>query len=69
MFAGDPLNPYFASNLEDLIEAHQPALWLHGHTHGSCDYRIGGTRVVCNPRGYHPHALNPKFDPGLVIEL
>jgi Icc-related predicted phosphoesterase len=30
----------------------RPALWLHGHTHGSCDYKLGDTRVVCNPMGY-----------------
>ncbi len=68
-FKGDPLNPYFCSDLTALIEKRQPALWIHGHTHDSCDYRIGKTRVVCNPRGYFPRELNPAFDPGLVIEV
>jgi hypothetical protein len=68
-FDGDRLNPAFASDLEELIRAHQPALWIHGHVHDSFDYRIGATRVVCNPRGYYPGELNPAFDPLLVIEV
>lgn len=68
-FVGSPLNPAFCSDLSGLIEEAQPELWLHGHSHDSCDYRVGKTRVVCNPRGYHPHELNPNFDPGLVLEI
>ena len=58
----------FASDLDAFIERHQPALWLHGHTHSACDYRIGRTRVVCNPRGYlnEPHT---GFTPALVLEV
>ena len=29
-----------------------PTLWVHGHTHTRFDYRVGGCRVVCNPRSY-----------------
>ncbi len=66
-FVGDPLNPAFASDLTDLVVRHQPVLWVHGHVHERCDYRVGTTRVVCNPRGY---ALEPTgFDPALVIDL
>jgi len=67
-FLGDPLNPAFASNLDALIREYEPSLWIHGHMHDSFDYRIGRTRVVCNPRGYFPDQLNPKFDPLLVVE-
>ena len=35
----------------------------------ACDYRIGKTRVVCNPRGYAPDELNPRFDPELVVDI
>lgn len=66
-FVGNPLNAAFASDLTELIERHQPALWIHGHMHDSSDYRLGATRIVCNPRGYGDE--NPRFDPGLIIEL
>jgi hypothetical protein len=45
------------------------AVWIHGHTHDSCDYVEEGTRVVCNPRGYGPFELNAAFDPILTIEV
>ncbi len=67
-FAGDALNPAFANNVTDLMGS-QVALWVHGHMHNSSDYVERGTRVVCNPRGYVPHGLNPNFDPALIIEV
>lgn len=67
-FHGDPLNPAFASHMPDLVRP-PVTLWIHGHTHCSCDYGIEGTRVVCNPRGYGPHDLNPKFDPMRVVDV
>ncbi|WP_238248883.1 metallophosphoesterase [Methylobacterium persicinum] len=66
-YAGHPLNPAFASDLDALIRAGRPDLWVHGHVHTPFDYRLGATRVVCNPHGYPGE--NPGFDPGLVIEL
>ena len=68
-YADDPMNPAFASRLEDLIERFQPKLWIHGHTHVACDYEIFGTRVVCNPRGYPTETSDRGFLPGLVVEL
>lgn len=68
-FAGSPLHAYFCSEFRELIERHQPALWVHGHTHDSCDYQIGRTRILCNPRGYVGHELNPDFDPEMVAEI
>lgn len=62
------LTPAFVSNLELLIQRHQPAAWLHGHVHDSFDYRVGGTRVVCNPRGYGDENRR-RFDPALVVEV
>mgnify|MGYP001421993651 FL=1 len=66
-FDGDMLNAAYASNLSELIEAGQPALWIHGHTHDSCDYQIHQTRIVCNPRGYGSE--NKFFDPRLVVTV
>jgi hypothetical protein len=68
-YKDDPLTPAFASNLEKLILTYQPRLWIHGHMHDSFDYRIGKTRVVCNPRGYFPDRLNPSFDPRFTIDV
>jgi len=62
-------NPAFASRLEVLIERHAPALWIHGHTHVPCDYRLAATRVVCNPRGYPRESYERRFDPGLVVRI
>jgi Icc-related predicted phosphoesterase len=61
------LNAAYASDLSDVIEQGRPALWLHGHTHDSCGYQVGSTRIVCNPRGYEDE--NPKFDPALVVKV
>lgn len=53
--------------MERYIVERKPAAWIHGHTHDSFDYRIGPTRVLCNPRGYpnEGSSFNPKF----VVEL
>ena len=49
-YANHPANPGFVVDLEPLMG--RAALWIHGHTHTFFDYRMNGTRVVCNPRGY-----------------
>lgn len=64
-FHGDLLNAAYASDLSGIIEAGRPALWIHGHTHESCDYVIGDTRVVCNPRGYDDE--NASFNPASTV--
>jgi Icc-related predicted phosphoesterase len=68
-FAGDPVNRFFVSPMDALIEQRQPALWAHGHTHDSADYTLGRTRIVCNPFGYVGRELNPAWDPAKVVEL
>jgi len=68
-YRGDKLSAAFASNLDEIIEREQPDLWVHGHTHDSFDYRIGETRVVCNPFGYSKHEDNPEFNERLVVEI
>jgi Icc-related predicted phosphoesterase len=61
------LTAAFVSDLSELIEARQPHLWVHGHTHTSFDYRVGNTRIICNPAGYG--AENPAFNPALIVEV
>jgi Icc-related predicted phosphoesterase len=66
-FRDDMLSAAFISDLSELIERRQPALWVHGHTHVSFDYCVGATRIICNPHGYGGE--NPAFDPALVVEV
>lgn len=60
----------YYTNLEWLIDFHQPHLWIHGHTHIPVDYHVGLTRVIHNPRGY---SVNDEWlkgaDPEKVIEI
>lgn len=68
-YLDDVDQPSYASRLEGFIGVMKPDLWVHGHMHDSNDYMIYDTRIVANPRGYHPFALNPAFDPKLVVEV
>lgn len=74
-FTGDSLNPAFVSDLTRIIEDHRPSVWVHGHVHSSFDYRVGETRVLCNPRGYVRRTRggydgeNPDFEPFKMIEI
>jgi Icc-related predicted phosphoesterase len=58
-----------ASNLEHLIERYRPAAWVHGHVHNSCDYWIGETRILCNPKGVVFDAAMSGFRADLVVTL
>jgi Icc-related predicted phosphoesterase len=66
-FATDPITGAYVSDLEELILTAKPALAVHGHIHNSCDYRVGLTRVLCNPHGYGHE--NADFDGALVVEV
>jgi len=71
-YKGDPLSAAFASDLSATIERFAPDLWIHGHDHGSHDYRVGTTRVLSNQAGYPTHfgtRENPRFDPNLVVAV
>jgi predicted phosphodiesterase len=67
-FDGDPCNPAFASDLSRFIVESEARLWVHGHIHCCCDYAVGKTRVIANPRGY-PTEPRTGFDPGLIVEV
>ena len=68
-FAGSLTNCYFVCDIEDLIKERKPRLMMHGHTHESMRYWIGGTEVACNPFGYVGFDQNPRFDEKLTIEI
>jgi predicted phosphodiesterase len=70
-FADALLSACFVSDAEHLLGAERVGCWIHGHTHDSFDYRLRGTRVVCNPRGYAKTGVNEnaRFDPQFTVEV
>jgi len=59
----------YCNQLEELIRQYSIDLWFHGHIHSVSDYRIGGTRILSNPRGYHGHQIVEGYDPCKIIDL
>ncbi len=52
-FGNSPLTPAFnALDMKEIIEKHQPDLWVYGHTHECDDQTIGKTRIISNQLGY-----------------
>ena len=68
-YARSTLTAAFASDLETLMNGRRIALWVHGHTHAARDYRLNGTRVVCNPRGYPRERDWTGFRPDFVVAV
>lgn len=70
-FEQSPLSACFASHADHLLDGGRAALWIHGHMHHSVDCTVGGTRLLCNPRGYATDGVNenPAFDPDLTVEI
>lgn len=70
-FEGSPINACFVSDAGHLLGAPRVQVWIHGHTHDSFDYRVDGTRVICNPRGYAKDGAieNARFDPDFIVEV
>lgn len=69
-YQNDLLSACFASRLDQLMG--RADVWIHGHMHDSSDYKINGTRVIANPRGYARFAgacENSSFKPGLIVEV
>ncbi len=65
----DRVNGAYHSDLEWLIEKKKPAVWVHGHTHTACDYMIGSTRIICNPRGYGSQFKKNGYNATLTFEV
>ena len=67
--AGETIRAAYASNLDNLVASSHAKLWIHGHLHRPANYWIGETQIISNPRGYPHEAIDPSFDPALVVEL
>jgi hypothetical protein len=61
------LSAAYASELLPLVDRHQPAVFVTGHTHFSMNLRRGRTRLVSNPRAYPGE--NRSFDPAFTMEI
>lgn len=70
-YRDSPLSACFASRADHLLQGGRARMWIHGHMHHSVDYRVGGTRIVSNPRGYAKDGQNenPRFDPDFIVHL
>lgn len=70
-WADDLTSAGFVSDLSVLMG--RAAVWIHGHTHTSFDYKANGTRVICNPRGYCSRdglrCENPDFNWDFVFDI
>ncbi|MEM9402830.1 MAG: metallophosphoesterase [Pseudomonadota bacterium] len=67
-YRDDLLSAAYVSNMDDFVSESGAALWIHGHIHSTSDYRLGNTRVVCNPRGY-PDESNDEFVADFVVKI
>lgn len=73
-YGNSPLMPAFNSlDMLPIIEKHQPALWVYGHTHECDDQMVGRTRIISNQRGYPNRGGDFEcagFDKdGILVEL
>lgn len=66
-FKTHPANQCYYTNMEGFVSERKPSLWIHGHSHSSCDYMIGETRVVANPMGYGYENFN--FTWNKIVEI
>ena len=64
------MNAFFVCDMSAYIHRGRPKLWIHGHTHDRCDYRLVSTRVVANPLGYPREILAQRaFEPAFRVEV
>lgn len=68
-YKGNIYNCFFISDVSRVIEEKQPKLWVHGHVHTPFDYKIGETRVFCNPFGYPREYSKDWFFKRMHIQL
>mgnify|MGYP001583534607 CR=1 FL=1 len=62
-------NTFFLNDIEEYIIKNQPKLYIHGHTHYPFDYKIGDTRVYCNPLAYPSEHTNNDFLNRMAIDI
>lgn len=63
------LNSYFANSLDGWIETLEDTTWVYGHTHDAADFKLGNTRLVCNPLGYYGEYQEKRFSLSKAIDV
>jgi predicted phosphodiesterase len=61
-------NAWFVGDIEAFLVETQPKLLLHGHTHAAVNFKLGETRVICNPAGY-PGEKFEGYQKNLVVTV
>jgi Icc-related predicted phosphoesterase len=59
----------YCNDLKEIMHNYEIAAWFHGHTHSVSDYRCAGTRILCNPRGYHGRQTVAGFALDKIVQL
>lgn len=59
----------YCNDLKELMHKYEIAAWFHGHTHSVSDYRCAGTRILCNPRGYHGRQTVAEFASDKIVKV
>jgi predicted phosphodiesterase len=59
----------YCNNLKALLGRYKVNAWFHGHIHALCYYRIAGTLVLCNSRGYPGDKAVVGFNINKTVEI
>ena len=59
----------YCNDLREIMHTYEIDAWFHGHTHSVSDYRCAGTRILCNPRGYHGRQSVAGFEPVKIVDI
>jgi Icc-related predicted phosphoesterase len=66
----DPINAFFASNLDDFIQKTAPNAWIFGHHHSNIPpFLIGKTMLYTNQLGYTKFREGAGFDRSATITV
>lgn len=59
----------YCNDLKYLFHEYEIDVWFHGHIHSPGDYRIAGSRILSNPRGYAGKKLVDAFELDKIVDI
>ena len=59
----------YCNDLKLFFHKYEISAWFHGHTHSIGDYRIEGSRILSNTRGYAGRRMVAGFDLNKVVDI